>query len=292
MQPNGDGRPDARTVVDPYLGTVVHVVGSRQGRPNRPSSDCPFCVGGLEAPEPYDVRAFPNRWPSLGEGRCEVVLYTPDHDATFWSLGATGVRRVIDLWAERTSALRAAPEVRFVLVFENRGDEVGATIAHPHGQVYAFDHVPSRPTRRFTAGWRPDRGVPERTVIERDGWRVVSQHAPVFPVSLSVAPVERVPDLPALDGAARDGLAGVLVDLFERLDRLYDRPLPYMMWVNQAPVRAGDGWPAPWMDLEVVSPWRAAGVPRYIAAAEVACEEFINPVAPEDVAGRLRALAR
>jgi len=98
------------THTDPYLGTVVHVVASRQARPNLPSTGCPFCVGGLEAPEPYDVRSFPNRWPALGEGRCEVVLYTPEHDATFASIGAIGARRVIDLWAERTAALRAAKD--------------------------------------------------------------------------------------------------------------------------------------------------------------------------------------
>ena len=146
------------THTDPYLGTVVHVVASRQARPNLPSTGCPFCVGGLEAPEPYDVRSFPNRWPALGEGRCEVVLYTPEHDATFASIGAIGVRRVIDLWAERTAALRAAG-AEYVLVFENRGAEVGATISHPHGQIYAYDHVPSRPHRLLTAGWRPEAGT-------------------------------------------------------------------------------------------------------------------------------------
>ena len=288
MTIGGDAQRDTRT--DPYLGTVVHLVASRQGRPNLPAGGCPFCVGGLEAPEPYTVRAFPNRWPSLGEGRCEVVLYTPDHDATFASLGVEGARRVIDLWAERTEAMRADPEVRFVLVFENRGAEVGATIAHPHGQVYAYDHVPDRPARRFAAGWRPDLDTVDRLVLERGGWRVVAQEAPVFPVALSVAPMTRVADLPALDATQRDGLAAVLVDLFSRLDGLYGQPLPLMMWVNQAP-SGGGAWPDPWLDVEIVSPWRAPGVARYIAAAEVACGEYVNPVAPEWVAERLRSLA-
>jgi UDPglucose--hexose-1-phosphate uridylyltransferase len=69
--------------IDPVHGTRVHVVGARQGRPNLPSSGCPFCVGGIEAPEPYDVRWFPNRWPAMPGERCEVILYTSDHDATF-----------------------------------------------------------------------------------------------------------------------------------------------------------------------------------------------------------------
>ena len=94
--------------IDPYLGTVVHVVGARQARPNLPSTGCPFCVGGLEAPDPYEVHWFPNRWPAMQGDRCEVVLYTPDHDATLWSLGVSGVRKVIDLWAERTDGTRRA----------------------------------------------------------------------------------------------------------------------------------------------------------------------------------------
>ena len=280
--------PDTR--VDPYRGTVVHVVQARQGRPNLPTEGCPFCVGGLEAPLPYTVRSFPNRWPALGDGRCEVVLYTPDHDATFASLGVEGARAVIDLWAERTQQLRAQPGVEFVLVFENRGPEVGATIAHPHGQIYAYDHVPSRPARRFAAGWTPDREPGDRMVIDQHGWTVTSQFASVFPLSLSVAPTTPVADLPTCTSGQRDGLARVLVDLFDRLDRLYDRPLPYMMWINQAPT-SHDG-PAAWLDIEVVSPWRSAGLPRFIAAAEVACDEYFNPVDPAEVAARLRNLAQ
>ena len=118
------------------------VAGARQQRPNLPASGCPFCVGGLEAPSRYDVRSFPNRWPALPDDRCEVVLYTPHHDAAFWELGVEGARRVVDLWAARTSALGARADVACVLPIENRGPEVGATIPHPHGQIYAFDAVP------------------------------------------------------------------------------------------------------------------------------------------------------
>jgi len=276
--------PQSDTRRDPHLGTVVHVVQSRQLRPNLPDSGCPFCVGGLEAPEPYEVKSFPNRWPALGEGRCEVILYTPDHDATFASLGVVGARKVIDLWADRTVALRALADVEYVLVFENRGPEVGATISHPHGQIYAYDHVPSRPARRLAAQWTPDPDPRDRLVLEHSGWRVVSQHAPVYPLSLSIAPIERVPDLPSATDAQRTGLAAVLVDLCARLDRLYDRPLPYMLWLNQAPTSS----PGAWFDIELVSPWRSAGVPRFIAAAEVACEEYFNPVDPAEIAERLR----
>jgi UDPglucose--hexose-1-phosphate uridylyltransferase len=281
---NGDVR------IDPHLGTVVHIVGSRQRRPNLPHDGCPFCVGGREAPEPYSVRSFPNRWPALGEGRCEVVLYTPDHDASFASLGVDGVRAVIDLWAQRTAALRAEPGVNYVLIFENRGAEVGATISHPHGQIYAFDHVPDRQARLLKAGWTPDHDPGDREVLVANDWTVVVPHAPIHPVSIDIAPRRQVGDLVSLSEVELDGLAAVLVDVMSRLDRFYERDLPYMLWINQAPVNWSDGPPA-WLRIEIVSPWRSAGLSRFIAAAEVATGEYFNPVEPSEVARRLREFA-
>ena len=284
--------------VDPYLGTVVHVVGARQARPNLPSTGCPFCVGGLEAPDPYEVHWFPNRWPAMQGNRCEVVLYTPHHDATLSSLGAPGVRKVIDLWAERTTALGQRDDVDFVLVFENRGAQVGATIAHPHGQIYAYDHVPQRPTSLLAAGWKPEADCGERLVARSVpsngdsacGWTACVPEASTFPIALTLAPNEQVPDLPSLGANGRDALAALLVDILDRLDRLYDQPLPYMMWLNQRPTD-GQDWPQSWFNIEIVSPWRSAGVARFIAAAEVAGGEFFNPVIPEDLAQQLRSLA-
>ena len=282
--------PDQR--VDPYLGTTVHVVGSRQARPNLPTVGCPFCPGGLEAPEPFDVRWFTNRWPALPDDRCEVLLYTPQHDATLWSLGVEGVGKVVDLWTNRTLELGARDDVDFVLVFENRGAEVGATISHPHGQVYAYDHVPERPGEIFAAGWKPDADPGDRAVVANDSWQAFVPYAPTYPVALTLAPIEQVADLAALDPAQRLDLARILVDVFARLDRLYDQPLPYMMWVMQRPTTAdaASDYPNAWMHIDVVSPWRGPGVSRYIAAAEVAGGEYFNPVRPEDLAAHLRRL--
>jgi UDPglucose--hexose-1-phosphate uridylyltransferase len=220
-------------------------------------------------------------------GRCEVVLYTPDHDATFWSLGVDGARRVVDLWAERTAELGARDDVDYVLVFENRGPDVGATIAHPHGQIYAYDHVPARQRRRLAAGWRPDPDPGARGIVCRDGWSAWVPHAPTYPVALEIAPEAPIPDLPSMDGAVRDAFAGILVDVLGRLDRLFGRPLPYMLWINQRPT-VGSGNEDAWCNVEIVSPWRSSGVQRFIAAAEVASEEFFNPVVPEELAARLR----
>ena len=284
-----DAVPETNPRIDPILGTVVHVVGTRQSRPdladNREVVACPFCVGGREAPEPYDTRWFVNRWPSMSDDRCEVILYSPEHEASFASLGVDGVVRVIELWVERTEALGARSDVDFVLVFENRGASIGATISHPHGQIYAYDHVPQRSARLLGPnGWVPSSD--ERLVVTRNDTMVAAvPHVPVYPVAVTIAPTRRVGRLGELDDAARRDLAGILVDVLGRLDRLYGEPIPYMLWVNQRPFTAG--FDEAWLNIEIVSPWRAARLPRYIAAAEVGAGEYFNPVVPEELAVRL-----
>jgi UDPglucose--hexose-1-phosphate uridylyltransferase len=276
--------PDLR--VDVHTGARVYVVGSRQDRPNLPAGRCPFCPGGLEAPEPYDVRWFVNRWPSMPDNRCEVILYTPIHDATFWSLGVAGARRVVDLWAERSAALGAREDVEYVLVFENRGAEVGATISHPHGQIYAFDVVPELPLRELSRGTLfGDPG--DRMVATAPGWRAWVPEAATHPYALLLVPDDEVPDLPSLGDAGRDGLAALLVDVLERLDRLFDAPAPYMLWFHQRPFD-GARWPGARLHVEVVCPWRSRGALRYVAAGELGSGVYFNPVAPEEAAAELR----
>ncbi|MEY2438210.1 MAG: UDPglucose--hexose-phosphate uridylyltransferase [Acidimicrobiaceae bacterium] len=278
---------------DPLTGAVVAVAASRQARPNQPVTGCPFCVGGLEAPEPYDVMAFPNRWPSFPDERCEVVLYAPEHDATFWSIGVDAALKVVDLWAERSAALGSRDDIAYVLVFENRGAAVGATIPHPHGQIYAYDAVPPAPAdelaRAEASGTCPlcaeDPG--DRLVSESGGWRAWVPRASMYPYGLVVAPIDHEPDLPSLSSESRLGLAEVLVDVLHRLDGLWDAPMPYMLWFHQRPFAAG-GWPMAHLHLEIAVPLRAPGVQRYVAAGELGSGLFVNPVVPEAAARALR----
>jgi UDPglucose--hexose-1-phosphate uridylyltransferase len=273
--------------IDDLTGDRTYVVDSRQDRPNLPAAGCPFCPGGVEAPEPYEVRWFVNRWPAMPNDRCEVVLYTPQHDATFWSLGVEGARKVVDLWAQRSEELGRRPDVSYVLVFENRGAEVGATIAHPHGQIYAFDFVPDLPRRELERG-TPLEEAGDRLVATAGDWSAWVPAAPVFPYALRLAPAALVPDLPSLDDAGRQSLSALLVDVLARLDRLFDAETPYMLWIHQRPFDGGE-WPGARLHVEIVSPWRAPGVTRYIAAGELGSGVYFNPVAPDAAAHALRA---
>jgi UDPglucose--hexose-1-phosphate uridylyltransferase len=276
---------------DPLSGAVVAVNAERQTRPNRPDENCPFCVGGLEAPEPYEVRAFVNRWPSFPDDRCEVVLYTSEHDATFWSLGVDGALAVVDLWAARSRALGARDDIAYVLVFENRGEEVGATISHPHGQIYSYAEVPPNPLRELSADTcaicaeMPG----DRLVSEADGWRAWVPHASVYPYGLVIAPTAHEADLPSLSASSRRGLAAVLVDVLHRLDAMWDRPMPYMLWFHQRPFDGGS-WPNAHVHVEIAVPQRAPGVMRFIAGGELGSGLYVNPVVPESAAAELRAV--
>jgi UDPglucose--hexose-1-phosphate uridylyltransferase len=277
---------DVRT--DASSGAKVVIVGDRQARPNQPEGACPFCVGELEAPDAYAVRWFVNRYPPMPDARCEVVLYTPDHDATFASLGVAGARKVVDLWAERTAALGARDDVEYVLVFENRGAEVGATIAHPHGQIYAFDHVPHAPASEGDVLTDRAELGDDRFVTAAPGWQAWVPNAPAWPIELRLAPDDPTPDLASLDDDARHGLAAILVDVLARLDRLYAAPLPYMLWIHQRPFDDAPASPNP-VHLHIVSPWRDVGLARFIAAGGLGSGVYFNPVSPEAIAGRLRA---
>ena len=278
---------------DALTGAQVAVAASRQSRPNRPTEDCPFCVGGLEAAEPYDVKAFPNRWPSFPDARCEVVLYAPEHDATFWSIGVDGASKVIDLWADRSAALGGRDDIAYVLVFENRGAAVGATIPHPHGQIYAYDVVPPAPATELARA--AEAGVcalcaddaAERLVSEAGGWRAWVPRASIYPYGLVVAPLAHEPDLPSLSPDSRRDLATVLVDVLHRLDALWGESMPYMLWFHQRPFD-GQPWAEAHLHVEIAVPLRAPGVQRYVAAGELGSGLYVNPVMPDAAARELR----
>jgi UDPglucose--hexose-1-phosphate uridylyltransferase len=275
---------------DALTGDAVVIVSDRQARPNQPADGCPFCVGGLEAPEPYETRWFPNRWPTFPDGRAEVHLFSPDHDATLATLGPSGARKVVDLWAERSAALGARDDVAYVLLFENAGSEVGATIAHPHGQAFAYREIPDAPARELAASTCVLCELPpaELIVSKHGEWIAWVPAAATSPFELRLAPRTHLADLRSLDDDGRDGLASVLSDAVARLDRLFDAPMPRMSWVHQRPSDGGD-WPDAHLHMHIHPFLRAPYTPRHVAAGELGSGIFVNPVSPTHAADLLRS---
>jgi UDPglucose--hexose-1-phosphate uridylyltransferase len=232
-------------------------------------------------------------------GACEVLLFSPEHDQSLASLPSEQVRKVVDLWAARTQALLARPEIEYVLVFENRGREVGATIDHPHGQIYGYPFVPPAPARELEHDEASCRVCREVASELAAGARIVAQHgdwvawvpfASEYAYGMRFAPRTHIGSLPALDDTQRDDLAQLLVDALGRYDRLWRAnetgdPFPYLMWFHQASASGGDGWH---VHAHLAPPLRAPGVPRYVASGELGSGTLSNPVVPEDAAQALR----
>ena len=276
--------------IDPLSGAPTWIVADRQDRPNLPTSDCPFCVGGREAPEEYRVRSFPNRWPPFDRDRAEIVLYTADHDASFADLSHDHAREVVDMWADRTAELGARDDVSYVLVFENRGPEVGATISHPHGQIYAFDIVPPVVGNEYHAtadtAFTPP---PEQIVATCGSWSAWVPRSATWPYELLLAPSVVVEDLPSLEDDERDDLADLLRDVVARLDGLFDAAMPFMLWFHQRPFD-GIQRPALRVHAHIAPLLRSPGTQRFVAAGELGSGVWFNPVDPAQAAAQLRTL--
>jgi UDPglucose--hexose-1-phosphate uridylyltransferase len=276
--------------IDPVTGANVVVTGWRQQRPHLPEGSCPFCPGGLEAPQPYQVRHIRNRWPALPGGRHELILHSPDHNASFLSLGETRSALVIEAWAARTAALGSREDVGYVFVFENRGRVVGATIDHPHSQLLAFSLIPPIPQAELSAtdcGLCQDSGD-ELLVTRRSGWQAHVPGAPGWPYEMLLSPGAHVADLPAAGPDLRAGLAGMLVEALTRMERVLGRAAPYLLWVHQRPTCGGD-WPAAHLHLHLAPVLRAPGLTRHLAAAELGAGVFFDPVDPAEAAAQLRS---
>jgi UDPglucose--hexose-1-phosphate uridylyltransferase len=298
---------------DLTLDEWVAVATHRQTRTHLPPPDeCPLCPSTearrTEVPAAdYDVVVFENRFPSFADpaaGRCEVVCFTADHDASFARLSPDRVRTVVEAWADRTTELSACPGTMHVFCFENRGEEIGVTLHHPHGQIYAYPFVP--PTvRRMLAAARAyasrghggnlfadvlaeERETGERVIAANGHWTAFVPAAARWPYEVHVYPHRRVSDIPALTGAERDAFAPVYLDVLRRFDALFPAPLPYVSAWYQAPVRADRD--LAYLHLRLFSPRRSAARLKYLAGSEAAMGVFINDVRPEDAAAALRAV--
>src|SRR5262245_4096189 len=238
-------------------------------------------------------------------GRCEVVCFTSDHDSSFAALAPTRVRTVVDAWADRTAEIGRLAGVEHVFPFENRGPETGVTLHHPHGQIYGYPFVAPVLRRMLdsASGYRDrtggnlfadllaaERAAGVRVIARSDLWTAFVPVAARWPVEVHLYPNRQVPDLPALTAAERDDFAEIYLDVLSLGERLYEMPLPYIAAWYQAPVRVDRD--LAYLHLQLYSIRRAPNKLKYLAAPESALGAFVNDLTPEDIATRLREVAR
>jgi UDPglucose--hexose-1-phosphate uridylyltransferase len=286
---------------------------------------CPLCPSTVdhltEIPSPtYDVVVFENRFPSFagmgapaalhglfvpqpGNGRCEVVCFTSDHHASMSALPESRIRTVVEVWTDRTRELSRRPDVEQVFCFENRGIEIGVTLDHPHGQIYGYPFVTpiTAAMLRQVEQYRRSHGsnlfgdllaeevAGPRVVASNEHWVAFVPFAARWPIEVHVYPRRQAPDLPALDDQQRDALVPVYRDVLRRMESVFDDTLPSITAWHQAPVRSGreDFW----VHLRLFSIRRAPGKIKYLAGSESAMGAFVNDIAPEAMARRLRETA-
>jgi UDPglucose--hexose-1-phosphate uridylyltransferase len=323
-----DKRPLERTVTtsevrrDPLLGDSVAIASHRQGRIyHPPANECPLCPSEgdrlSEIPDAsYDAVVFENRFPSLAgdSGRCEVVCFTSDHNASFADLTDDQARLVLDAWTDRTAELSHLPSVEQVFCFENRGAEIGVTLGHPHGQIYAYPFTTPRTALmlRSLAAHKDATGgenlfdavlerelADERIVLRTEHWVAFVPYAAHWPYEVHLYPTRRVPDLLALDEDARSEFPKVYLELLRRFDRIFgegEPPTPYIAAWHQAPFGTLEEFDGVNRDdfalhLELFTIRRTSGKLKFLAGSESGMNVFINDVPPERAAERLREVA-
>jgi UDPglucose--hexose-1-phosphate uridylyltransferase len=328
VSPSRNGRPGGADTGAAGDGAGA---GARDGAAGDGAGDgaagdgvCPLCPGGLELPFAYDAAVFDNRFPALvaepgppppvppGErvassgGRCEMVVHTSAHRGTLATLSPEVVARLVAIWRDRTAVAWAAGSA-YVMAFENHGPQTGATLAHPHGQLYALDHLPPTIAGKLAAH-RRHRGQ-ERTclgctlvtrddassrVIEaNDSFTIAVPFAPQWPYEVHVrarrhgcARLGDCTDAEMLD------LARALRAVLRRLDARFGFSVPHLLCVQEAPtVTADDPDAADWhLHLLVLPPHRDAQRLKVRASVETALGVFILDAVPEETAAQLRSI--
>ncbi len=329
-----DVRPETATMrLDPLTGDWVSIATARNNRAFLPpASACPLCPSttefASEIPDEFDVVVFENKGPAFGPalasptdnageadasaaqpfgttatsvGRCEVVVFAPEHTGSLGNMPVTRIRTVIDAWSNRTAELREMPGVVEVMPFENRGQEVGVTLHHPHGQIYAYPYI-TPTTKKLLASIAAHNGdffadllafeqASDRVLIASDNFTAYVPFAARWPIEIHLLPHRRVGTLSELTEAERDELAQVYSQLLRSIDALYDSPTGYISAWHQAP-RLAVGADVR-LQLQITSPRRAADKLKFLAGSESAMGAFIGDVSPETQAQALReALAR
>lgn len=313
----------------PFLDQWVITATHRQDRTFLPPDDyCPLCPtkpGGFPTEVPfssYDIVVFENKFPSLqtpprtpevagslllpvrpSDGICEVVAYSEQHDATFATMPFGQIRKLIRVWRDRYVELSAREEVEYVFIFENKGKEIGVTLSHPHGQIYAYPFIPptirieidaekrhlERTGRHLMRDWLDQEiGDGTRLIWQNDGFVAIVPFFARYPYEVHVASNRHIRSLAEMSEAEMDDLAEALLVVTRKFDLLFGFSLPYMMVMHQEP--AVPGYEFNWFHVEFYPPYRTAKKLKYLAGSEAGAGAFINDTLPEETSATLRGL--
>ena len=306
----------------PLIKDWVMIASHRQNRPQMPKDYCPFCPGSGKVPDQFDVYEYDNDFPALSQtpptpddvandffkikeayGKCEVILYSPDHTITLPELPTDHIKKLVDLWVERFNVISSDEKIKYVFIFENRGEAVGVTMPHPHGQIYGYSVVPKKleleveSAKEFYEENDQCLFCKMRDEERADGRRIIfeSEHFVVFlpffceyPYGVYIMSKRHLNNIAQFTDAEKADFAEVLRLTTGMLDSLFGYKFPYMMCMHNAPVNGEDNSDYYHFHVEFFPPMRSADKIKFNASSETGAWAHCNPTAPELKAVELR----
>ncbi|MFH1538690.1 MAG: galactose-1-phosphate uridylyltransferase [bacterium] len=315
---------------NPTMREWVVTATHRQDRTFKPPKDfCPLCGTKKDAfptevpADDYQMVVFENKFPAFrhepeqegvegselypvapSKGICEVILYTPKHEGTLTDYPTSHIRKVVELWTDRTIELGALDYIDYVFIFENKGEVVGVTLHHPHGQLYAFPFIPPRIQREMESqrAHREKTGrclycdiaaeekkAGKRVILENESFLAAVPFYARYPYEVHIFAKEHRQGLPELSDGEKDDLAVILKGVLLKYDNLFGTSFPYMMVLHQAPTTADP--PDFHFHIEFYPPMRTKDRLKYLAGCESGAGTFVNDSNPEEKAAELRNCA-
>jgi UDPglucose--hexose-1-phosphate uridylyltransferase len=299
------------------------VSSERQNRPLTPVDHCPFCPGSPRVPAAYDVMSYTNDWPMLAPvpppieplssslyknsssiGKCEVILYSSDHNKTLGDLSPADISRLIDLWIIKYREIGAMEGVDYVFIFENKGKEIGATITHPHGQIYGFPFIPKKIELELAACrefyekehknlyremLREELRTGSRIVDENESFVTFVPYFAEYPYQVYIIPREHRLSIDELSDTEKRLLGSALTRIVTIYDHVFTRDFPYMMVFDQKPADGGD-YSYYQFHIEFFPPLRNEKTQKFNASSETGAWVHGNPSSPEEKARELRTI--
>ncbi|HHW46358.1 MAG TPA: galactose-1-phosphate uridylyltransferase [Clostridiales bacterium] len=307
----------------PLIKDWVIIASHRQARPQMPKDYCPFCPGSGKVPDDFEVYAYDNDFPALSQnppkpddvatdffktaeayGKCEVILYSPDHNATIPELSVPHIAKLVDLWVERFEYMKSDPKIKYVFIFENRGELVGVTMPHPHGQIYGYSKMPKKIQLELESSkeYFAEKGscifcdmlkeeleFKQRIIFRNESFTVFLPFFCEYPYGVYIISNRHVNNIAELDSNERVLLAQTIRDTVGMLDSLFGYKFPYMMCMHNGPVNFEHSSDYYHFHIEFFPPMRSADKQKFNASSETGVWAHCNPTSPEEKSEELRA---
>ncbi len=313
---------------NPMIRDWVMIASNRQNRPNMPKNYCPFCIGSDKVPEKYDVYEHDNDFPALSQnppkpddiatdfyktapayGKCEVILFSSEHNGSLSSLSDDHVLKLVELWNERFNCISSDKKIKYVFIFENRGEVVGVTQPHPHGQIYGYSVLPKKIEIELESAkdYYSENGkclfckmneeeisFGERIITENEDFIAYIPFFADYAYGVYIVAKSHKNNIAQFNQREKMNLGKILKDITGAYDCIFDMKFPYMMCMHNGPVNMEGTEFENHNDyyhfhIELYPPLRSKSAIQFQASSETGVWAHCNPTAPEEKAVEIRA---